>query len=238
MKPIVLGACVAVLGLCGCTLPSMAPEVPVTGDSTAPGARYALDISNHRGNIAVLVEEGLERPVVTAHPWGGGRAPASVKWVAAQVDRGEVHSVLRVLSVPPEGEGDVAVDLSIRVPGCAGVRVRNGGGEVRVVGARGAVDVQNGGVDTIGGPVSVSFAERLDAPVLVKTSKGHVSVEAGSGSKADLTLRCTGQASVIVPAEAMSDVRTAKGEWRGRLNGGGFEVVLVSDDGDAVLRMR
>jgi hypothetical protein len=226
----------------GCAIPSLADPVKIAGAAAPDGSAYAVDVESQAGDLWIRVDPLLKRPVITVRGTEGlggprdGVSPAT--WVAADIAKSDPHPILRILSIPPPGQEGVKADLDIRIPACAGLRVRTQRGEVHIRGARGAVDVQNGDSVTPGWLVSVTFAEPMNAPVMLRSSTGAVQLQLPRGSRANLTIRSGGEASVVLPTETLDSVKSAKGIWEGKLNAGGFDVTLMADRADVSVRLK
>lgn len=230
----------AVLALGGCAAAKPGCEVRIAGAPTAAGAKetYALDVENGSGGVRVWVDAKATAPSVRVMVPGDPRAKTPA-WAAAQIEKSDLHPILRVIASPPGGSGAASADLEIVLPGCAGVRIRNHAGPVDASGVRGAVDVQSGSSVSPGGAVSVRFAEAIDAPVLVKSWTAGVTVTAPRASKGSLTIHSREAPVLDLPRSAVQQMKSSTGDtWKGDLNGGGFDVVLWSETGTATLRLR
>jgi hypothetical protein len=224
------------LAACG-PLP-MQPRVTIADPDHQAGSRaFAVDVKNHSGSVRIEASERFDRPSVVAITRDGQGQAAPATWAAASVERSDMSPILRVLCTPPAGQEARAVELTIRVPGCEGVRVQNSRGPVTVTGVRGAVDVQNGTAVAPGGDVAVTMGGLLDAPALVRSSSGSITMTVRPGSRGVLDLQASGSVTALLRKERTARVKEDRTRWSGVLNEGEHPVVLAAEAGDVRLRV-
>ncbi len=226
---------VPVLAACQ-VVPPIGPVV-VAGEAISAPGPLALDISNRMGSVTVLADSTLDHPVITATSIGEDGRMQPAQWAAAELVRGEPFPVLRVL-VANDGVAK-ATDVTVHVPAIAGLRVRNAGGNVRIEGAAGAVDVQNGSGVVRGGDVSIWFGKPLEAPFMARTSTGSLVVTIRPGSKGSVHATAGGDVvTVRAPGETITDASGTSSDWTGVLNGGAHDVRLIAERGPVMLRVQ
>lgn len=211
--------------------------VPVAGEYVA-GSPLGIDVQNARGTVTIMSDSEVEAPIVRAlvrKPSGSTGKDIAASWAAAQVSTEEGRSILRVLCADPLHVSE-HVDLVIRVPSMAGVRVRNTAGAVIVRGAAGALDIQNGSPVTAGGDVDVAADALLKDPVLLSTPRGSVMLRAFRGMSGKLHAQ-TGSGMVRVsPRETLaSNISASPSSWTGKLGDGEADVRVESGDGDVTV---
>ena len=235
---LVLPSIMIALGGCGGTRrlsdtltgPSVV-EIANLAQADASGFPLAVDVQATNGGVTLTVDPGLEAPAVFA--MAGRAVPA---WVAAEVALDSGRPVLRVLSRAPEGSP--RTDLVIRVPSCAGARIRAVNGRVEVLGVSGALDIRSDLGALSGLAVTVDTASNLTDPVAIIASKGDIIARVGRGSAGVLTVRAGGGSARVETSQSVAkDVRSSRSEWTGTLNGGVQEMRIETDAGNATLRL-
>lgn len=212
-----------------------------------PGAPLALDVSNRLGAVRVMVEPELRAPIIHAE-WiepTSLNAPASrsyepevrairiPRWVWAQYVDNEGRATLRVVNSDlDEHDANRRVLLTIRVPRCDGVRVRNSGGPVDLVGVGGAVHVDNGFGRKDGARVSLRTNQDIVDPVILSTSDGDIEYAVGPGSAGRIEVDCArSDLRVSDPAGLINRISDSARDWVGVLNQGTAPVSLYTGKG-------
>lgn len=223
----------AVSGLQGCSAMKNAGIVPVNPAENPAQGPLAVDVDNYRGTVTVEVNPKLKEPIVLAVPRGGDR---SHQWTAATMAVDAGHPVLRVLSTEPSAGAGPAIDITIRVPQCAGVRVRNEGGQVTLRDVEGAIDAQTSVAERGNGAILVETVAPLTEPVLLRTQRGRIELRMPVRSAGAIRAEApSGHISVDATRGRLKNVRFENHVWTGGLNDGTADMHLSTDDGDIVV---
>lgn len=222
-------------------LPTVVPPTGPVAISSALDTDWsrpvALDIDNQAGSVTVVVDPSLKRAEVTAVTTNAGGYPIAAPWAAADVEAAEPHPILRVLAKRTDAATG-QTDLTVRVPACAGLRVRNSEGPVVVSGAAGAIDIQSGSDVQRGGDVTLSTGSAVNAPMLVRSAGGSVRLDLPTGSRGLISARSgVDQVTLIAPREQVEAAESVATEWRCDLNRGEFDVRLIADRGPIQIRV-
>jgi hypothetical protein len=240
MMGLAIGAIAIVVGGCASRVGRVTHERAVEMPAGTVGA-MAVDVSNACGSVEVRVDPRWKEPKVE---WFAiGNVPEASKgketeWVATDVavDRG--RAVLRVLGSELDGKR-VPVRVLVMIPACAGVRVRNSEGPVKLMRVSGAVDVVNGVNGAPGGRVDVVVEGPTREPISVTSADGSVSVSLARGSSGNVTLTAPmGRVSMKGGKEGLRNVRVEKSKWTGIVNGGENAIALHAEDGHVELVIR
>jgi len=191
-----VAALLVLLLLVGCRGTSKR-TVEIDGPDLPTGSPVAVDVTNYHGSVHVLATHRVDEPVVRAKlrapRWAKRRAKIDAQkavWIGAEMVEQEGGMVLRVLSRPGDDAPDltdrVRVNLTIRVPECNGVLVRNTDGRVLLEHVAGAIQVENGAGGTEGGTVDVRTNLPLEAPVALTTTDGNIYLQIAPNSQGDL----------------------------------------------------
>lgn len=221
--------------------------IDITGVETVPGQVVAVDVTNFNGNVRIVADDERKEPRVraTARAKKGlfrrfaTQEQLHAVWIGAELVEQEGGSVLRVLARPDAevpGSEKIRVHLTVTVPACNGVLVRNAGGRVDLRNVEGAIQVDNGYAGTKGGDIDVRTALALDAPIALTTSEGGVFLQTGAFTTGEIDV-ASDDGSAIVRAHVgdLDDVLVTAGRWRGVLNGGTNPVMLRTGKGEARL---
>lgn len=237
MRRILAAALCATL-LTGCTT-DQAFVVPLSGDADAAGRISAVDVRNARGSVTLRVDPGIESPVVRARPDSettslDAEAPGQ-DWVRAQIDQQPGGGILRIDAEHPDGpDAEHTVDLTITVPGTRSTTIRNAGGDVRVEGVEGSIDIRNGDPQSPGGNILVRTARPLRDTVTLESARGDIALSIAPDSAGDFALETPQGDAVFNSRRArLSGVRARPGWWSGSLNGGTNAIRLRAENGDA-----
>lgn len=209
----------------------------------AQRSALAIDVQNALGIVEIDVDPRLASATVAwrAFPSPNGESLRTRQgppgWIATDLTEDAGLPVLRVLAGAPDG-ATAAMRVRISVPACAGVRVRNAGGLVRIAGTSGAVDVSNGHGGGGGGPIDVRTAGAQTQPATLLTTQGDVRLEIGAGSQGDLIASADGGVvRVDAPKAKLVTTTALKGRVVGTL-GGENRLELHSAGGNVDLVIR
>jgi hypothetical protein len=196
-----------------------------------------LDVENPYGSVRVEVDDGADRITVTESlltaPFASGDMRDSLKGrVRVETTRfasGHGLETLRVRVVALEPlKSEEGVNVTIRLPRCEGVRVRNAAGDAALVGVRGAIQVE-----TSDGDIEVRCAEPVRSPVALIADSGDVHLQAPGGNEGRIELFSnTGEAVFTSTLEPLVGMSATRHQVVGVLGGGSSPITLRSDTGD------
>lgn len=227
-------------GVGGCSL-RRPVDVGLAVPAEAWATRTAVDIHNYHGSVTVIVDPKLEAAetsaVVGASPpldeAADYKATESVSIVSDWVEQ-EGGRVLRIRTGSAWFDQEaVWVDLTIRMPSCAGATVWNRGGFVELVGVEGAIQVDNGAMGKSPGTIRVRTARAMTAPVALTTDVGSVVYQVGANSTGAFELESgSGKAVFNSPAAVPARITVdSHNRTTATLNGGKNPVILRSGKG-------
>lgn len=236
-----LAAAVAIaLALTGCR-GIVKTGVPITGAEMAPDSRPAIDVSNYNGSVRVVVDDDIQKASVRARvrrltkkvPKGEGLAAQT--FLAAETVVQDGRTILRVVSETRlANPDDSRADLTIRLPSCGGVLVRNSGGPVELRGVGGAITVENGIGNRSGGWVIVRTQQVLTDPIHLSTTNGKVHLQGPPGSTGSVDIHTDDGAAVMYAMGGVLAVEKAEtGHFVGTLNSGENPVTIRTGKGRA-----
>jgi hypothetical protein len=237
-----IAARVACLILCGvawaafqgCSSHKPTGNIAISQPDTPAEGPLALDIENHRGSVTVIVNPKLTEPVVTATSRGQKDSTVS-QWTAASLANDAGRPVLRVLSAAPEADPAPIVDITVRVPDCAGARVHTDDGLITLRGVRGAIDAQTSLGSRDHNAIFISTEAALKDPMLLHADRGGIEVRMGTGSAGRIQATSTGAVSMDAAMADLHDVQYTRQVWTGTLNKGAADMRLNADDGNIVM---
>jgi hypothetical protein len=210
--------------------------VPISNSDTPAEGPLAVDIDNHRGSVSILVDPKLTEPVVTAKA-RGQKASVAGQWTAASLATDAGHPVLRVLcTAPPTDDEGTHVDIVVRTPSCAGVRVRTDDGLINLRGIQGAIDAQTSTAGHGLSAIFISTDTALTEPILLHSERGKIEVRMPKTSAGQIQAASPlGTIDVDAVTADLRDVSYVRQIWTGTLNGGKSDLHLIADDGDIVV---
>lgn len=169
------------------------------------------------------------------------------------VDKGNVIEVQqlkktegpRIKILVPKG---VVVSYTHTSPYGNDLQISNFAGEIQVSTVHNGVRLTDTSgptsVKTVHGDIDASFASALTATTSLESTHGHVDVALPVGSKANLTLS-TNWGEVLVDPDFKIELERGNGNLvnysekiRGKLNGGGTELTLISHHDNVYLRKK
>lgn len=204
LRPIALrGKGLAVLASAGVILTTMTgcntvrkPAVALASPADGWNAPSAIDIENFHGSVTIIVDPTVDQVVPVF------KTRASI-WVQDAIRKQAVESIkIRTSTLDQEGRAvfsirtstkwidptQVWVDITLRMPRCDGVRIYNRGGDVRLSGVGGAIQVDNGEFAGTSGGIEVRTDQDITDPVALLTASGNVVYQVGPGSTGEYTL--------------------------------------------------
>jgi hypothetical protein len=224
-------------------------NVGIVGDLDTLNADtpLALDVSNRLGTVIIDVSPQWTEPLVQAvwldGPGAGVATSAGAatrqdlrpQWTAADLVTENGRATLRVMHADTD-ENDPArrVALTIRVPRCDGLRVRNAGGPVEVRGVAGAVTIENATSTLRPGPAPVRLRTSADLvdPVALTTDAGELTLEAGGGTRGRLQVQApAGSFSLTDLGGGVRTVTDRAGQIAAVVNGGDSPIILSTPTG-------
>ncbi|RMH29856.1 MAG: hypothetical protein D6692_03080 [Planctomycetota bacterium] len=226
----------------------LARSVPVQGSPVTIGQITAIDIENPWGDVVIDArprnEESFiafkvrkERHLRWRGAWQGFEFdPTGEYFTAVHETNGEVGTVvIRPTDLTVEGFRP-PIDVIVYVPRADGVRVRNAGGDVKVIGAVGEIDVRSGTDDMAGGDIEIRTDGRLVDPIIATSNGGDVKIVASKDSAGTIELEAPrGRVTFDGRYGVTQHSRPEKGRWTGVWNDGLNQISLRSETGDAVM---
>ncbi|MDX2118193.1 MAG: hypothetical protein SFY96_08445 [Planctomycetota bacterium] len=228
--------------LAGCSSIPEADDLsllPVTAryDSSRP---FSIDVENKGGSVDVIVNPKFQRPRVTARvvDFKTGQpvkdeAAAQRKWISANLSPRADSTLVRVVNTKGAVEGTgLYIWITIEVPSCDGVRIRNSAGGVSLKDVGGPIDVANGYGSGEGGPITIRTTQRLVDPVTLSTSDGEIFVAMSGRSSGTIDL-----ATVNGPVELrdrtaqVTNILQTANTWTGVLNDASNPIKIRSGGG-------
>jgi hypothetical protein len=229
------GAALLALGGCESRAFSYTFERPSSGVGLLGPA---VDIENDRGTVDIRVEKWRDDIAVELKTNLPGEMTGPQRDDLAGTFERRVEMVgndgppvLMIRSAAAEVGSRHRTNIIVRLPECGGVRVRNAGGDVLVVGAAGATQIEN-----TEGDIEVRTDKPIDAPTLLSTTRGDVLLQAPSASAGSLQAEARGGTVTIRnPGKNQSDWSAT---WLGaskvtaQFNSGKNAVTLWTAEGD------
>lgn len=226
----------------------LARSVPVEGPPVTVGQITAIDIENPWGDVTIDARPRNEESFVAFKVreekrlrWRSARQgyefdPTGDYFTAEHVTNGEVGTVvIRPTDLTIDGFRP-PIDVIVYVPRADGVRVRNAGGEIKIIGATGVIDAESGTAEMEGGDIEIRTDGRLDQPIRAWSSHGDVQVVMSKDSAGTIELVAPrGRTTFDGRFGVTEHSRPAKGYWTGIWNDGMNQITLRADDGNAVI---
>lgn len=196
-----------------------------------------LDIENPYGGVRVVVDEDFDHICMTEslltpafatdelREAFQGRVTLSTERVEAAPGMETLR--VRVVALEPM-RAEEGVNLTIRLPRCDGIRVRNTAGSAELVGVTGAIHVE-----TTDGDIEVRCDEPVRAPVALIADSGNVYLQSPGGDEGRVELVSnTGKAVFTSTLEPLRGMSATTNQVRGVLSGGVHPITLRSDSGN------
>lgn len=221
----------------GCTNTSKREAMAITGATEITASTpLAIDISNEHGSVIVEVSPKFEKLSVWARASGDTKEARTPDFAGAEVVMDEGRPVLRIVGANPNAVDGAGKYLQIRVqsPACAGIRIRNDGGPVRVTGVSGAIDIENSTFGVSGGTTVIATKPVVD-PVRIVTRSGGIDFRMPADSRGTVSAGVhTGTIRGDVGESKLSNLKATDRSWSGVINAPGNTIELRSDTGDVL----
>jgi hypothetical protein len=226
----------------------LARSVPVQGTPVTVGQITAIDIENPWGDVTIDARPRNEESFIAFKVrkevrlrWRTARQgyefdPTGEYFTAEHVTNGEVGTVVvRPTDLTIDGFRP-PIDVIVYVPRADGVRVRNTGGKITIIGATGVIDAESGTAEIEGGDIEIRTDNPLTEPVTAMSTGGDVKMVLGKNSAGTIELIAPrGKVTFDGRYGVTEHSRPAKGHWTGIWNDGINAITLRAEDGDAVV---
>lgn len=226
----------------------LAHQVPIEGDPITVGRFNAIIIDNPYGKVKVYAKPAHEE----AHIYFRVDKESQLRWRSARMGldfdpTGEyftaVHTNTGELSTLTIAPTDLTiegfrppVDLTVYIPQCDGLEIRNAGGKVIIVGVTGVINVESGTNLREGGHIEIRTDMAQMETIHATTNNGHVTLVTGPDSAGTIELIAPrGKTSFNSRYGIVNNSMPSKGYWTGIWNDGTNEIRLSSEDGDATM---
>jgi DUF4097 and DUF4098 domain-containing protein YvlB len=230
------------------TANDLAHQVPIVGDPITVGRLNAIIIDNPNGKVKVYARSRHEEASISFRVDKESR----MRWLSARKGydfdpTGEyftaVHSndgELSTLTISPTDltvEGyRPPVDLTVYIPQCDGLEIRNAGGKVIIVGVTGVINVESGTNIREGGQIEIRTDLAEMETIHATTNNGHVTLITAPDSAGTIELIAPrGKASFNSRYGIVNQSMPSKGHWSGIWNNGTNEIRLNTEDGDVLV---
>lgn len=226
----------------------LARSVPVEGPPVTVGLITAIDVENPWGDVIVDARPRNEEAFVAFKVrwerrlrWRSARQgyefdPTGDYFTAEHTTTGEVGVVtIRPTDLTVEGFRP-PIDLIVYVPRADGVRVRNAGGQIKIIGATGVIDAESGNSEREGGDIEIRTDGPIHEPVMASSTHGDVKMVISKNSSGTIELVAPrGQVTFDGRYGVTEHSRPARGSWTGIWNDGINPITLRAEDGDALI---
>lgn len=226
----------------------LARSVPVEGPPVTVGRITAIDIENPWGDVTIDARPRNEESFVAFRVreerrlrWRATRQgyefdPTGDYFTAEHVTNGEVGTVvIRPTDLTVEGFRP-PIDVIVYVPRADGVRVRNAGGDIKIIGATGVIDAESGTPERAGGNIEIRTDGPIHDPITARSSHGDVKMVLSKNSAGTIELFAPRGSTTFDGRYGITEhSRPAKGYWSGVWNDGVNSITLRADDGDTAI---
>ncbi len=255
-RSIIILASLAAVTLTGCTrmgglrarmaANELAHTVPIQGDAVVIGRLNAVVVENPYGKVRVVAKPSHEQAHITFRVqqehrlrWRAARQgfdfdPVGEYFKAIHTHNGEL-STLSVIPTDLAVEGyRPPIDLTVNIPQCDGIEVRNAGGKVVIVGIEGAIRVVSGDEEMAGGHIEIRTDKEQVEEIYAMSNGGDVTLVTGPQSGGTFELVAPRGKTSFNSRYGIVDHSLPKvGHWTGIWNDGTNSIYLESQDGDA-----
>ncbi len=226
----------------------LAHQVPIEGDPITVGRLNAIIIDNPYGKVKVYAKPAHEEAHIYFRVdqerrlrWRSARMgldfdPTGDYFTAKHINTGELSTlVIEPTDLTIEGFRP-PVDLTIYIPQCDGIEIRNAGGKVVIVGVTGVINVESGTNIKKGGPIEIRTDLSQLESIHATSNHGHVTLVTGPDSAGTIELIAPrGKTSFNSRYGIVNHSMPSKGHWTGIWNDGTNAIRLNADDGDATI---
>lgn len=228
----------------------LAHTVPIQGDPVTLGRLNAVVIDNPYGEVRVVAKPANEQAQVTFFVqqerrlrWRAARMgfdfdPVGEYFTATHTHNGEL-STLTIAPTDLTVEGyRPPINLTVAIPQCDGIVVRNAGGKVVIVGVQGAIRVESGDSVVAGGPIEIRTDKEQLEEIYALSNGGNVTLVTGPASAGTVELVAPRGKTSFNSRHGVVDHSMPKvGHWTGIWNDGTNKIYLESRDGDAAVKV-
>ncbi|MGH7241955.1 MAG: hypothetical protein ACREJD_00880 [Phycisphaerales bacterium] len=203
----------------------------------------ALDVENDRGAVLITVNPKLTAPRINANAGTVRGEPVenyqADRWVTAAITETDGRAVFTVRNTPLVAETSRWVQMTIEVPSCDGLRLKNSDGSIEVRGVNGAITIENGGAGRPGGHVFVEAAKPNTSPIMITSASGDIELLLPTDSTGEVQLISGNNAlaAMIAFTGQVSNSVIKPGWYSGILNWGTNPVRIKSTEGEVKLRV-
>ncbi len=231
----------AALALGGCTGTPEWRTVELKDASGGPlTGTPSVEVENVRGVVTVTIDPKIKTPEVRGYIYPKPELTKPVREEAAndstfgvQVVEANGRPLVKVHGAPPpDADDSAAVEITVRLPACWGVTVRNAGGAVRLAGVAGPITVENGFGSGVGGMVIVRTGVTMTDTVTLTTTSGDIYYQIPPTSTGRMDLKSLkGPAELRAEGGRLTQVVPTYSWYQGVLNAGQNLVTLRSGKG-------
>jgi len=226
----------------------LAHTVPIDGAPITVGRLNAIEIDNPNGKVKIYAKPANEEAHITfrvdqerrlrfrAARQGFKFDPVGQYFTAVHTNNGELSTLtIQPTDLTVEGYRP-PIDLTVYIPQCDGLEVRNAGGKVIIVGVNGVINVESGTDIRKGGPIEIRTNQSEIETIHATTNNGAVTLVTGPDSAGTIELIAPrGKTSFNSRYGILDNSMPAKGHWTGIWNNGTNEIRLNTLDGDATV---
>jgi len=226
----------------------IAHSVEIKGTPVTIGRFTAVDVENPKGNVKVVALPRHEEARIAFRVqkenlmrWRSMRMklgfdPTGEYFTAEHINDGELSTlVVRPTDLTIEGYR-LPVDITIYVPQCDGLRVRNADGNIDIVGVSGVIEVVSGDEQHPGGNIEIRSESTLHENISAWTNDGDVTLVAGPDAGGTIELLAPRGLTTFWSKHGLTEnSRPEVGRWTGVWNDGTNSIRLETLTGNARL---
>ncbi len=221
-------------------------RVIVQGPRITARSLAAVDIVNARGPVRVVVDPYLTRPTVDARPIPDVASDQEeidrlreVMVVSAESSIDTWRNVLRVRAAYQTSGEKARIELTIRIPSCGGVLIRNAEGNVDLIGVTGDINVHSGVLNQApGGNITIATEQQMKGPIKLATTSGNIDIVMPGNSSGDyIVSSLDGRVHMQLLAGKVERAIIQTSRWTGVINGGDHLCQVETMKGNVRIRM-